>query len=355
MASAATSEGIDPAGIRPLVRTGAAGNAGLWLFLALLPVGGYLIFNVLRGGQDTAQPATTIDGSFGEGRISAPPPLVLPNGPLPEPQQPPPTQGPPLASFPPPPQVITRIVEIPAPQTAAPAVPNVVAAPAPTGPEIIYDSTILPRATATLAAEEGDDERVTATRFRNPSLTVPRGTVIPVVLESALDSTRPGFVRGVVSRDVRSFDGTRVLIPRGSRVYGEYASDLNYGQNRALVNWDRLLRPDGVMINLASPAADPLGRGGVRGNVNTHFFARFGAALLQSTLDIGVGLATREVAEDGVIVALPGSNQTVGRAGSIGEMATEGMTQVRPTLTVKQGTAISVFVARDLDFSTVEE
>jgi len=354
MATAPASDGNDQSGIRPLVRTAAAGNAGLWLFLGILSVAGYMLFNALESRRlETAQPATEFGSSFGEGRISSPEPLALPDSLLFE-AAPERGQTPPLSSFPPPPQVITRVVEIPAPQPLAP----VVAPPPPTGPEIVYDSTILPRVTPGQAVEEEEEgERVTATRFRNPSLTVPKGTVIPGVLESALDSTRPGFIRAVVSRDVTSFDGTRVLIPRGSRIYGEYASDLNYGQNRVLVNWDRLLRPDGVMINLGSPAADPLGRAGLRGNVNTHFFARFGAAILQTALDIGVNLAMQEIIDDGVVVMLPGTGQTTGQSGggTMGQAATEGIAPVSPTLTVRQGAAVAVFVAKDLDFSTVEE
>jgi type IV secretion system protein VirB10 len=190
-----------------------------------------------------------------------------------------------------------------------------------------------------------DAERVAARRLRNPSLTVPQGTIIAAVLETALDSTRPGGVRALVSRGVRCFDGSGVLIPRGSRLYGEYMSDMAAGQKRALVEWHRLTRPDAVIIDLASPAADPLGRAGIKGKVNTHFFERFGAAILQSVLDIGVGLATRTVADGTVIVGLPGSTQQV---------TGQQLNQVQPTLKVQQGASVSVFVARDLDFSTVD-
>jgi type IV secretion system protein VirB10 len=174
---------------------------------------------------------------------------------------------------------------------------------------------------------------------------VPQGAIIAAVLETALDSTRPGAARAIVSRDVRSFDGSRVLIPRGSRLYGEYAADVSSGQNRALITWSRLTRPDAVIIKLDSPSADPLGREGVRGKVDSHFFARFGSAILQSVLDIGVGLATRSVSDNAVIVALPGSSQQV---------TAPQQNQVQPTLRIQQGTSVSVFVSRDLDFSTVE-
>jgi type IV secretion system protein VirB10 len=210
---------------------------------------------------------------------------------------------------------------------------------------VVFDNRTAPPAAASQAArgEEGS-ARVTAERFLNPSLTIPQGTVIPAVLETALDSTRVGGVRALVQRDVSGFDGSRVLIPRGSRLYGEYEASLQPGQNRALVRWTRLIRPDGVTIALDSPSSDPLGRAGIQGKVDTKFLQRFGGALLQSVLDIGVGVAVNR-ATDGVIVALPGSTQNV--------RVTEPE-QIQPTLKVKHGTSVSVFVARDLDFSTVD-
>lgn len=188
--------------------------------------------------------------------------------------------------------------------------------------------------------------RVGAGVLASRTLTVPQGTLIPAVLETALDSTLPGLARAVVSSDVRGFDGTKVLIPRGSRLIGEYAANVESGQNRTLVNWLRLIRPDGVTIAIGSPAADPVGRGGVRAQVNSHFFERFSGAILQSALDVGVNLASRS-ANSPVIVALPGT------AGSIRQTTTPN--QVRPTLKVRPATSISVFVARDLDFTGVED
>jgi type IV secretion system protein VirB10 len=164
------------------------------------------------------------------------------------------------------------------------------------------------------------------------------------VLETALDSTRPGLARAIVSRDVRGFDGSRVLIPRGSRLIGEYRSEAARGQRRALVTWLRLIRPDGMTIAIASPAADPLGRGGIRAKVNSHFFERFAGAILQSALDIGVNLASR--AGNGTTIVLPGTAQA---AVQVIQPA-----QITPTLKVKPGTSISVFAARDLDFSGAE-
>lgn len=215
----------------------------------------------------------------------------------------------------------------------------------PAGPATVYQAPSAQAVAAPIEVRPTDGQRVQASRLINPTYTVPQGAVIQAVLETALDSTQPGLARAIVSRDVRGFDGSRVLIPRGSRLYGQYRADLNPGQNRAIIQWTRLLRPDGVTIALDSPSADPLGRAGVKGKVNSHFFARFGNALLQTVLNVGASAATRGLSGGTVIVGLPGSTQSV---------ATPATDQIRPTLRVNHGTPVSVFVARDLDFSEVE-
>lgn len=192
----------------------------------------------------------------------------------------------------------------------------------------------------------GSDARVTAGHLSNPATTIPQGAIVHAVLETALDSTRPGLARAIVSDDVRGFDGTRILIPRGSRLIGEYDSQVESGQNRALIMWTRLIRPDGVTIALQSPVADPLGRVGVKARVNTHFFERFGSAILQSALQVGVNLASRSVYDGTLVVGLPGSTTNLPTAGNA--------QNVTPTLKVRQGTSVSVFVARDLDFTSAE-
>jgi type IV secretion system protein VirB10 len=187
--------------------------------------------------------------------------------------------------------------------------------------------------------------RSRAGSIANRATTVPQGTLIPAILETAMDSTGAGFARALVQRDVHGFDGTRVLIPRGSRLIGEYASETSPGQKRAFVTWTRLIRPDGVTIAIGSPATDPVGVGGVRAKVNSHFFERFAGSILQSAMLIGGNLAMRSVG-DSVVIALPGSLPGAG--------ATTTGTQIPPTLSVRQGSSISVFVARDLDFTGVE-
>jgi type IV secretion system protein VirB10 len=173
-----------------------------------------------------------------------------------------------------------------------------------------------------------------------PANTVVQGTLIPAVLETAIDSDLPGYARAVVSQDIRSFDGSRILVPRSSRLIGEYKSGLAAGQKRAYLLWTRLVRPDGVSIALASPAVDISGRSGVTGKVDTHFFERFGSAILLSVLGNVTAGASR-----GATVVVSGGQ-------SAGSLAAQQNSQRPPTIRVKQGEPIRVFTARDLIFST---
>jgi type IV secretion system protein VirB10 len=182
-----------------------------------------------------------------------------------------------------------------------------------------------------------------ARALTTPSVTVTEGTLIPAILETAINTDVPGYVRAVVSQDVRSFDGKRVLIPRSSRLIGQYQAGVQQGQRRAYVIWTRLIRPDGVSVNLGSPAVGFDGATGLEGDVNSHFFKRFGSGLLLSVVG-GLGaLATGGIG--GVIVA--------GGAQGAANSAVQSQGQISPTIRVRMGEPIRVFTARDLDFSTV--
>ncbi|MBW3617789.1 MAG: type VI secretion protein [Proteobacteria bacterium] len=190
-----------------------------------------------------------------------------------------------------------------------------------------------------------EPQQVRATMLREKTLTVPQGATINAVLETALNSDLPGFARAVVSRDVRGFDGKTVLIPRGSRVVGQYRSGVAVGQSRAFVIWSRLLRPDGASVQIASSATDPLGRAGLAGEVDRHFFQRFGGSALLSVINGAVGALTQR----------PSTQITIGSGQDASAIASSvGPANISPTIKVVQGTPIRIFVARDLDFSTVQ-
>jgi type IV secretion system protein VirB10 len=166
--------------------------------------------------------------------------------------------------------------------------------------------------------------------------------MIPAVLETAINSDLPGYARALVTEDVRSFDGSAVLVPRGSRVIGQYRGGLAVGQTRAYVMWTRLLRPDGVSVQLGSPGTDDLGRTGLTGDVDTHFFKRFGSAVLMSVVG-GLG-------------AINGSTAVVIGSGAqdVASVALQRDVNIPPTVKVRQGEPIRIFTARDLDFAGVQ-
>lgn len=182
-----------------------------------------------------------------------------------------------------------------------------------------------------------------ARAMTSPSTTVTEGTLIPAVLETAINTDVPGYVRAVVSQDVKSFDGKRVLVPRSSRLIGQYQAGVEQGQRRAYVIWTRLIRPDGASVNLASPAIGFDGTTGLEGDVNSHFLKRFGSGLLLSVVG---GLSA--VATGGVGGLILGSGAQ-GAANS----AVQSQGTISPTIRVPMGEPIKIFVARDLDFSKV--
>jgi type IV secretion system protein VirB10 len=196
---------------------------------------------------------------------------------------------------------------------------------------------------------DGGVDVAQASHIGDTRLMIPQGTTIPAVLETGINSDVPGFVRAVVSRDVRGFDGSTVLVPRGSKLIGQYRSGVAVGQSRAFVVWSRLLTPQGVSIDIGSPAVDAQGQGGVSGETNSHFLKRFGAAILMSVLNAGLNAAVNATNPSHTSIMI-GSPQ---QATSVAGQALQRDLDTPTTITVPAGTPIRAFVARDLDFSLV--
>ncbi len=241
-----------------------------------------------------------------------------------------------------------------APVAASPLQPAPVINPYNT-PTVVFDASALPLpmpgAPAGDAAK-GDSASDFASRIGgvgggpaqaradiHPQTTVTQGPMIPAVLDPAIKTDVPGYVRAVVSQDVRSFDGSRVLVPRSSRLIGQYQSGLQGGQKRAYVIWTRLIRPDGISVALASPATAFDGSAGLKGDTNSHFFQRFGSALLLSVVG---GLSA---------IGTGGTSLVIGGGESAAAAAVNQGNHIAPTVRVRQGEPIRVFTARDLDFS----
>jgi len=185
--------------------------------------------------------------------------------------------------------------------------------------------------------------RATARPLGDRNLLILAGTSIPCVLQTALDSSTPGYATCVLPHDVYSDNGAVVLLEKGTRVLGEHRGGLRQGQRRIFVLWTRAVTPQGVAVDLASPASDALGRGGFDGTIDTHFWDRFGAALLLSIVDDGA-------------YALAGGADRSGAArlpSDAAAIAVQKGADIGPTLRKGQGAEVSIFAAQDFDFSQV--
>ena len=180
----------------------------------------------------------------------------------------------------------------------------------------------------------------------NPSNTVVQGTMIQAVTETALDSTLPGQIRAIISEDVFSYDGTRNLIPRGSRLIGRYRSGVDLAQQRVTIAWDRIILPTDQTVTISSFGGDELGRSGVSGFVDTRFGERFGSAALISLITALPGAAASQVEEDEAAEVLEdvGDDLADNTDAVIGEYLSLG-----PVIYVDQGSRITVMVDRDLE------
>lgn len=196
-----------------------------------------------------------------------------------------------------------------------------------------------------------------ARRLAHANSVMPRGTFIRCVLETRVVSDIPGFTSCTVTERVYSFDGTRLLLPQGTRLQGSY--DKDSGGNRMAVIWDRILTPDGIDVDMASPGTDPLGGAGVPGERNAHWGSRIGSALLISLLSDAFKYAAAEhgprstTVGYGVVTQQPFESNTAQAIQDLSRQAVREAANRPPTVTIRQGTLISVYVARDVDFSAV--
>jgi len=138
-----------------------------------------------------------------------------------------------------------------------------------------------------------------------------------------------------------------VLLERGSEATGEYVAAMAQGQRRLFVLWTRIKSPEGVVINLNSPAADALGTSGMDGYVDNHWWERIGAAFMLSMVKDVVAYAA---APSGTGQVYQNSSQT---SESMATKVLESTINIKPTLYKNQGDRGSIYVARDLDFGTV--
>ena len=224
-------------------------------------------------------------------------------------------------------------------------------------------------------------EKSVATKNDRIDALVAQGTIIRADLLTAIQSDLPGNVSAIVREDVWSFDGRRVLIPAGTKLIGDYRSGVTRGQTKIFVVWTRLLREDGVSVQLGSIGTDDLGRAGQGGFVDQHYIERFGASILlsvvggasqfiatlgqqsqlnnqqntsQSYTDPVTGITTTVQSQPNqnlLNARQIGSQQVSQTLTKLAEEALKDSINIPTTIYVDQGTRIVVFVKKDLDFS----
>lgn len=185
----------------------------------------------------------------------------------------------------------------------------------------------------------------------NRDFLLSEGTMLDCILQTRMVTTQPGMTRCVLSRDIYSESGRVVLLDRGSTLTGFYQGGITQGQARIFVQWARVRTPAGVTIELASPGTGPLGEAGVGGYVDNHFWQRFGGSIMLSMIgDLGEWASNKGRSSNDNSIQFSNTSQGVEQAAA---EALRNSINIPPTLYKNQGERVSVFLARDLDFSDV--
>ncbi|WP_457356039.1 type IV secretion system protein VirB10 [Roseateles sp. P5_D6] len=197
--------------------------------------------------------------------------------------------------------------------------------------------------------------KVAASTLGNRSLTLPKGTSFTCALKTRVISAASGLVGCQVQRNVYSDDGRVLLIERGSHMDGEYRiTSVRPGMVRIPVLWTRLRTPHGVTVDIDSPATGKLGESGIDGYVDNRWWERIGAAMLLSLIDDSVKLAIQNQSSDrgGDTIVLP---STTANTSKLAEKVLDSTINIPPLIYQNQGGIVGIYVARDVDFSSVYE
>ncbi|MFT3955761.1 MAG: type IV secretion system protein VirB10 [Piscinibacter sp.] len=197
--------------------------------------------------------------------------------------------------------------------------------------------------------------KVVASMLGNRSLTLPKGTAFTCALKTKVISATSGLVGCQVQRNVFSDDGRVLLIERGSHMDGEYRiASVRPGTVRIPVLWTRIRTPLGVTVDIDSPGTGQLGESGIDGYVDNRWGERIGAAMLLSLIDDSVKLVIQNQASDrqADTIVLP---STTANTSKLAEKVLDSTINIPPLIYQNQGGIVGIYVARDVDFSSVYE
>jgi type IV secretion system protein VirB10 len=221
-----------------------------------------------------------------------------------------------------------------------------------------------PDASASSPDQNGQAEKQSFTRGRGDAdiygsgeLQTPKspyqvmaGTVVPAALITGINSDLPGQIIASVTENIYdTVTGRFVLIPQGSRLLGQYDSEVAYGQSRVLLVWTRLLLPDGSSLTLDRlPGVDAAGYSGLEDKVNWHWGRIFAGAAVSTLIGVGAELASPARQSDGNTVVIAGRESIQSSLTDVGQQITQRNLNIQPTLTVRPGFQVHVIVNKDL-------
>ncbi len=197
--------------------------------------------------------------------------------------------------------------------------------------------------------------KVAASLLGDRSLTLPKGTAFTCALKTKVISATSGLVGCQVQRNVFGDNGRVLLIERGSHLDGEYrVTSVRPGTVRIPVLWTRIRTPLGVTVDIDSPGTGQLGESGIDGHVDNRWGERIGAAMLLSLIDDSVKLLIQNQAQDqqANTIVLP---STTDNTSKLAEKVLDSTINIPPLIYQNQGGIVGIYVARDVDFSSVYE
>lgn len=260
-------------------------------------------------------------------------------------------------------------------ETAPPPPPVVIAppvAPAPGAPEEPKEPTLAEKRYASKLAsnykssnivdfepEIEYEKSIAVTKIGNPSYTLLQGSKIPCTLETKIVSDFAGQISCIVNEDIYSLDARILLVEKGTKVIGDYeGGEVTAGQTRVAAVWYRMVTPEHLDIMLESESTDNLGGVGIPAHVNRRWMERIGAALVVSLIDdlfeyAAIREENRNDDSGNNNNFVYSDSETQETTQDMAEMILDETINIRPTLTVMQGTTINITVKKDIDFSEV--
>jgi type IV secretory pathway VirB10-like protein len=236
-----------------------------------------------------------------------------------------------------------------------------------------YDKNIISINNDPLSKLTKSETKLEATLIDDLPHTIAQGKIITAVLETAISTELPGGVRAIVSRDVFGEAGKEILIPRGSRLYGTYSTEIKFNQARVNINWTNLLRPDGVKLAVTLQAGDEFGRAGVVGEVDRRYSAIVANTVLTSAFALGTSMGMQRLFGGGGGATTTVTNLTSGTSsttsGAYSQIAFEvtknildvmkGIVDqaidIQPVIRLAQGTKITIMVTADLKLPAMKK